>query len=691
MNKMTLTHRFIRGLHLLVIAALLAGLALGLSPAPVAYAATITVTTTLGGTGGPECTLRDAITAANTDTATGGCPAGSGADIIELAAGATYTLTAVDNNTDGPNGLPSVTSEITINGNGATIERSSAGATPDFRIFHVGDAGNLTLNDLTINNGKTPDGTDAGPGDDGGDGGYGGGIYSEGDLTLTNCTVRGNSTGDGGNGGDDGGDGGYGGGIYSEGDLTLTSCTVRANSTGDGGNGGDDGGNDGGRGGSGGGIYNSSDTLTITNSTVRGNSTGNGGDGGDDNRTGRGGSGGGIYNSKGTLTITNCTVSDNRTGNGGDGGGYGGSGGSGGGIYHYRGTLTITNSTVSDNRTGNGGDGEDDGGDGGSGGGISLGTTCCTPTLLMMTNCTVSGNTTGDGGEGSQPGSGGSGGGIRVSANNFNATIDLSSCTVADNAAASGGMCIHIFFSFRTANLTLKNTILTSGGANFATSGSGGTVNLTRDYTIANDATLSDTGTGNQNDTDPQLAPLANNGGPTQTHALLTGSPALDTGSPDCPPPGTDQRGVSRPQPAAGGCDIGAYEAGPPILRVSKAGSGDGTVTSNVAGINCGTDCAEWYDEDTAVTLTATPAGGSVFAGWSGDCSGSNPSTTVTMGADKACTATFNQAQPPLPVGGLIVPVSKLGLLGPWVGLAALASLAALIVALVRRRKITTK
>jgi len=53
-------------------------------------------------------------------------------------------------------------------------------------------------------------------------------------------------------------------------------------------------------------------------------------------------------------------------------------------------------------------------------------------------------------------------------------------------------------------------------------------------------------------------AGLAANGGPTQTHALLAGSPAIDAGSPDCPPPFFDQRGIVRPQGAA--CDIGAFE-----------------------------------------------------------------------------------------------------------------------------------
>jgi hypothetical protein len=65
------------------------------------------------------------------------------------------------------------------------------------------------------------------------------------------------------------------------------------------------------------------------------------------------------------------------------------------------------------------------------------------------------------------------------------------------------------------------------------------------------------TGPGDQVNTDPMVGPLAENGGPTLTHALLTGSPAIDAGD-DAVCPATDQRGVSRPQGVA--CDIGAYE-----------------------------------------------------------------------------------------------------------------------------------
>jgi hypothetical protein len=116
----------------------------------------------------------------------------------------------------------------------------------------------------------------------------------------------------------------------------------------------------------------------------------------------------------------------------------------------------------------------------------------------------------------------------------------------------------------------------------------------------------------------------------------------------------------------------------PERLTVNRAGSG--TVTSSPGGINCGTDCTENYDYGTAVTLTAHPGINSYFVCWSGDCDANGQ---VTMNADKTCTATFGY-----PVGGIAAPVNKVELAAPWMGLAVLASLAALTVALVRRRKL---
>ena len=78
-----------------------------------------------------------------------------------------------------------------------------------------------------------------------------------------------------------------------------------------------------------------------------------------------------------------------------------------------------------------------------------------------------------------------------------------------------------------------------------------------------------------------------------------------------------------------------------PMLTVTKAGSGSGTVTSSPSGISCGTDCTEQYALNTGVTLTATATAGSSFTGWTGACSGSASTCTVSMNAAKTVTATF--------------------------------------------------
>jgi len=76
-------------------------------------------------------------------------------------------------------------------------------------------------------------------------------------------------------------------------------------------------------------------------------------------------------------------------------------------------------------------------------------------------------------------------------------------------------------------------------------------------------------------------------------------------------------------------------------LTVTKAGTGSGTVTSSPAGINCGTTCTAGFGGNAAVTLTATPATGSVFAGWSGSCTGTG-SCALQMNQTRSVTATFN-------------------------------------------------
>jgi hypothetical protein len=113
-----------------------------------------------------------------------------GGGIINLAAGCTYVLTQVDNTVNvgsgpSPNGLPAVTSAITLNGFFATIERSSAA--PPFRILFVSATGRLILNNLTITGGLASDN-------------LGGGVANQGDLTLNASRVTGNAAGEVGGG-----------------------------------------------------------------------------------------------------------------------------------------------------------------------------------------------------------------------------------------------------------------------------------------------------------------------------------------------------------------------------------------------------------------------------------------------------------------------------------------------------------
>jgi predicted outer membrane repeat protein len=112
---------------------------LGKSPVRVASAASRTVA--CGNTAG----LIDAINDANATLE---------ADTIALTIGCTYQLTGPHNTDEGANGLPSITSPITINGNGATIARATTSPTPSFRIFRVAAGGKLTLNNLTVRNGS---------------------------------------------------------------------------------------------------------------------------------------------------------------------------------------------------------------------------------------------------------------------------------------------------------------------------------------------------------------------------------------------------------------------------------------------------------------------------------------------------------------------------------------------------------
>jgi CSLREA domain-containing protein len=223
------------------------------------------------------------------------------ADTINLASNGTYILTTVDNTLNGPNGLPLVDDDVagldlTINGNGATIERSSAAGTPVFRILQLNYEAALSCDSLTIKNGLLND--PVFPSD------RGAGIFlNHGALTLTNCMVRGNTALSG-------------GGIYSFGSVvTLNDCTVNENLAN-----------------YGGGIYSVEGELSASGSSFLENSAQGGG------TANQPGAGGAIYSNSGnvatTLTLTGCQFLGNKILGLGQGGGAG--------VYIRKQTATAT-------------------------------------------------------------------------------------------------------------------------------------------------------------------------------------------------------------------------------------------------------------------------------------------------------------------------------------------------------------
>ncbi len=264
----------------------------------------------------------DLITDISTANAMGG------ANTIALTAPTTspYVLTVVNNTTVGATGLPVIAANdnLTIVGNGDTIERSTATGTPTFNLFDVAGGSSLTLQNLTLQGGSA---TGAGVSAEDG------AIYSQGDLTLSGVTVQDNEAlgnagreGVGNNKATPGGNA-FGGGLYvAGGTATLTNVTLSANKA-DGGQGGTAEGawyGGGGGKGVGGGLAVAGGTVSLTSCTLASN-TAQGGQGGaleEGYGAGAGGTGfgGALQVTAGTVSLTSCTLASN-TAQGGNGGG----------------------------------------------------------------------------------------------------------------------------------------------------------------------------------------------------------------------------------------------------------------------------------------------------------------------------------------------------------------------------------
>ncbi|MEP7341619.1 MAG: putative Ig domain-containing protein, partial [Acidobacteriota bacterium] len=258
--------------------------------------------------------------------------------------------------------------------------------------------------------------------------------------------------------------------------------------------------------------------------------------------------GGGISNA-GSLTITACAISGNTANSGG------GVNNRGGGIYS-RGLLNLTNSTVSDNIS-TGGNSFDTGG-----GMYNDGSTA------TLTNCTISGNRVT-----SAASSASSGGGLHIQGG----TVNLTNCTVIANSASGGTDAHGGGIRWNTGTINIRNTIIAgnsiSGAFILIGPDVSGNVNSQGYNLIGNTGGTTITGdtTGNILNVNPQIGPLAHNGGPTKTHALLPGGPAINAGN-NCvltanacgdnnPALTTDQRGTGFPRKVGSAVDIGAFEA----------------------------------------------------------------------------------------------------------------------------------
>jgi CSLREA domain-containing protein len=548
------------------IAALLA------SPATAApFTVTKTADTNDGACSPGNCSLRDAVIAAN---------AAGGADTINVPAGR-FVLTGAAGEDAAASGDLDLTGDTTVVGAGAASTTIDANGID--RIFDIfGSGTQVTLSGMTLTGGQqqfgaaiqtvgaalTLDGVDvlnnSNPPSASGFGAIWDATSGNTALTITNSTFSGSTSG---------GNGHPGFGVINFGPTGSATVTIKnsmftANRVG----------GDGVAGSSGFGILEvgnaTTGAITIDGSHFRNNRIG----GAADSSPGFGVIN---YSTSGasSLSITDTDFRDNVVG----GGSGGASSSAGFGTVDYGGsttaTFTITRSSFSGNVVG---------GDGSAGFGGALDFSGGSGTSLTVLDSTFSGNTAGGGGGSGFGGAidyGGSGTTLSIvnstltgnsagggGASGFGGAIDfggataaLNNVTMASNTAGGGGG-TGFGGGYDGASTTAVNTIIGDNLSNGA-SDNCDSVLTSGGHNIENGATCGFTQPGDQN-AEPALESLGDFGGPTQTRALSPGSPARDHGA-GCP--ASDQRG--QPRPSGTACDVGAYEFTPPGVTTGAATS----------------------------------------------------------------------------------------------------------------------
>lgn len=425
----------------------------------------------------------------------------------------------------------------------------------------------------------------------------GGGIYGGNTITITNSTISENTAGS------------HGGGVYSQSNLTVNATSIINHNTAAGGGGGlfsngtatIDGtsitnnisttSTVGVRGGG----LNANGVVIVTNSTITGNTISLQ-------------QGGGIAtsNAAGTVSITSSTVSNNTATEGG-------------GVYGLN-TVSVTDSTIAGNTANNG-----------DGGGIRANGDA------TITRSTISGNST--------IGGTGRGGGIYRPSSNvylYNSTLSgntstatgsavwtqnctITNSTIYGNSTATAGVVGGVY---KTGICTYTNSITANNTSNGAAANCNATP-TSGGYNIESANTCSFAGTGDLPNTNPLVNALASNGGPTQTHALQSTSPAIDKGdNTTCaaaPISNVDQRGQARPidGDAAPGsvCDIGAYEYVPAVTVTTTLATGTDPGNTSLAPGGAATNAGAFSFQTSSGTDVITAATVTLAAGTSGGLS----------------------------------------------------------------------